>query len=480
MRSEDWIPADIRRILSHPRFSHLVACACLLLLVLACFWGIRVMANRRLEPLFVGQLLNRHDLIEVERAFLREKLSGYKIENGQVLVPVGLRSRYCEALAEQEAFPKDPGDFGIDAINRTTVLESSEQRRRRSWLANEQAISLILRGFAGIDDAAVHYDATISGGLHPTKEMTALVTIQPSAGTVIDRRMMASIRNTVTAYKAGLDPADVTIVNQFTAEIGVVSVDDAAQAYEARQATLERSWQTNVARVLRFIPGVEIETNVDLRTNREPPLSDSVHPLEPSRIVVAISVPIGYYRELWNQRTTDANAKANGPTSEELVEIERETHSKIKSLVSNLASGHTEQEKPEIQVALFRQVDKNADEVATSNGPFLAWIHGHLNQIVQATVVLLAIGLVVGVFRDLFYEDVLSEERPPPNVERPAQDLRVYTPVDKKQSAVVESETQDTSPEQRDTFVNADLTELVREHPQAASAMLKSWVKEAS
>jgi hypothetical protein len=52
--------------------------------------------------------------------------------------------------------------------------------------------------------------------------------------------------------------------------------------------------------------------------------------------------------------------------------------------------------------------------------------------------------------------------------------------VDKKQSAVVESETQDTSPEQRDTFVNADLTELVREHPQAASAMLKSWVKEAS
>ena len=428
----------------------------------------------------VGQVLNRHEMNEVQNTFLRAGLSDYKIENGQVLVPVGLRSHYCTALAEQEAFPKDPGDFERDAIAKTTVLESSEQRRRRSWLANEQAISLILRGFKGIDDAAVHYDATISGGLHPTKEMTALVTIQPSAGTVIDRRMMASIRNTVAAYKAGLDPADVTIVNQMTAEIGVVSADDAAQAYEVRQATLERSWQTNVARVLRFIPGVEIETNVDLRTNREPPLSDSVHPLEPSRIVVAISVPIGYYRELWNQRTTDANAKANGPTSKELDEIERETHAEIKSLVSSLASGHTEHENPEIQVALFRQVDKNADKVATSNGPFLAWIHGHLNQIVQATVVLLAIGLVVGVFRDLFYEDVFSEERPPPNVERPAQDLRVYTPVDKKQSAVVESETQDTSPEQSDTFVNADLTELVREHPQAASAMLKSWVKEAS
>ena len=120
-------------------------------------------------------------------------------------------------------------------------------------------------------------------------------------------------------------------------------------------------------------------------------------------------------------------------------------------------------------------VDENLVYVARNDGPFLTWVRGHLNQIVQATVVLLAIALVVGVFRDLFHQD-----EPPPNADRPAQDLSVYAPAVKKQSTEVESQTPETSPERSDSFAHADLTELVREHPQAASAMLKTWVKEAS
>ena len=476
MRSEEWIPADIRRILAHPRFLHFAACAGLMLLVLACFWGIRRLANRRLEPIVMGRVFSARELVEVERALIRAGLSDYRIENGQILAPIGLRSRYREALVEHGAsLWKAPGHVMYEALAESTFLETPEQQRMRLRVAGEREMSLILSQIEGIDDAAVRYDEATIGGLHPTKEITAMVAIRPSAGTVIDGKMLVSIRDAVAAYKAGLDPADVTIVNLKTAETGVVSADAAAQAHAERKADLERAWQSEVARVLRFIPQVEIETNVDLRTNRETPLTAAVvRSLEPSRIVVSIGIPIGYYRELWNQRTTDADAKASGPTSAELSEIERKTRADVESLIAGLATGHAAQ-KPDIQVMLFQQVDRNGIDVARNDSPFLTWMRSHLNQIVQATVVLLAIALVVGVFRDLFYED------DPRSVaeDRPDQDLRVYAPANKQQSADCDSDIQDTTPAQNDTFVQADLTELVREHPQAVSAMLQSWVKEA-
>ena len=186
MRSEEWIPADMRRILSHPRFSHLAACVCLILLVLACFWVVRSMANRRLEPLLGGRVLDRHELVAVERALIEAGLSNYKIENGQVLAPIGLLSHCNEALVEQGALPKDPGDLERAALTESSFLETSERMRIRLRVAREQEMSQILSKIEGIDYATVHYDEAPIGGWRPTKEIKAMVAIRPSAGTLVD------------------------------------------------------------------------------------------------------------------------------------------------------------------------------------------------------------------------------------------------------------------------------------------------------
>jgi flagellar biosynthesis/type III secretory pathway M-ring protein FliF/YscJ len=449
-------------------------------LVLACFGGIRSLANRRLEPLFGGRELKTHELTDVERALVRAGLVDYKIVGGRVLVPAGLRGRYTQTLVEQRALPKTHGDVMREAVAEGSFLETREQRDKRYRVASERAMSLILRDIEGIDDAAVHYDEATIGGLHPIKEIKAMVAIRPSDGTVIDGRILASIRNAVAAYKAGLLPTDVTIIDLQTGRswdgaTRVLTADTAAQACEVQQLDLEREWNSAVTRVLRFIPGVEIETDVQLARNLRASPAAGARPLEASRIVVSIGVPIGYYRELWNQRNTANDAQATGPTGEELSSVETETREKIEKLIAGLAaerrSGQAEQD---IQVVLFQRVDEDAVRLA-QDGPLVSWLRNHMHQIVQTTVVLLAIALVIGVFRDLFYED-----EPPTEVEHFSRDLRVYAPAEQGPTEEVESQKAASATEPMDTFVDADLTELVREHPQAASAMFKSWLEKAS
>ncbi len=463
---------------AHPRSAHFITCACLLLLVVACFGGIRRLADRRLEPLLGERVLKTQELADVESALISAGLADYRIVGGRVLVPAGLRSRYTQALLKQQALPKTHGQIMSEAVAEGSFLEPREQRQNRLLVASERAMSLILREMEGIDDAAVHYDVATTGGLHPTKEIKAMAAIRPRVGTVIDGRMLASIRNAVAAYKAGLLPADVTIIDLQTGRswdgaTPLMSADTASQACEVQRLDLAREWKSKVARVL-LIPGVEIETDVQLKANLPPP-ADATSPMDAARILVSIGVPAGYYRELWNQRNTANDAQATGPTADQLSQIETETRDKIEKLIAGLARDRPAgQAKHDIRVILFPQVDEDAAQLA-KDGPLLSWMRSHMNQIIQATIVLLAIVLVVGVFRDLFYQDA-----PPSAVERAARDLRVYTPAEQEPVGEVESEREGPAPEPADTFVDADLTELVREHPQAASAMFKSWLEKAS
>ena len=96
-------------------------------------------------------------------------------------------------------------------------------------------------------------------------------------------------------------------------------------------------------------------------------------------------------------------------------------------------------------------------------------------------MVTLAIGLVFIAFRDLFYEEVPEEDR------SPVEELRVFADDategrrDGGSGPLSHRTVRSSATEKKDDpFVHADLTDLVREHPQAASAMLKSWVEKAS
>ena len=478
MRSEDYIPEDLRRLLQQPYAPYVLGCACLILAVLACFFGIRKVADSRLVP--IGAPLTKSDRDKVEQVLVESRLTDYEFSHDhQLLAPAGKRDAYLLAYHQAVLNRGDPIAVERAAFKAGKLWEPREDRRRRWQLARQDAVAESLRAFAGIDDAYVHFTEATSGGIHPKREVKAIVSIRPGPGVVMDAKLLSSIRRTVAGHQAGLMESDVTIVNRLTGDVydGTILVSDAAaQSREIQRATLERQWNESVTRVLNFIPGASVETYVEL----EPADTSYARGApRPTRITVAVAVPARHYRRIWEQQRDSDEART--PTATELSDLEERTRSEVESLVKSLLPTSPDKPTPGLHVALFCRSDATDSSHAAVGSTVIDKLRQHSNKIVQITMVALAIGLVIFAFRDLFYEDVPDEE---PRV----KELRVFT-------AATDTETSDEpratsrddaaqlipSKEQPgSSYIHADLTDLVREHPQAASAMLKSWVEKAS
>jgi len=482
MRSEEIIPDDLWRLLRQPQAKYVLSCAGLVLAVVMCFFGLRKIADRRLEPL--GMPLSKIDQVSVDRALLRNGLADHTYVDGRLLVPAGGRGDYLRVINQLDIGPQDPSVILRATTDKISLLMTNEERRMLIQVAEQDAVAALLRGVAGIDDAYVKFSETSSGGLRPTSEVKAVVSIQPSS--VMDAKLLSTIRRTVAGHRSGLRESNVTIVNRETHDSydGSVPVLDLnQQAREIQRVSLQGQWNEKVTRVLKFIPGAKVETNIELRAGPQSPVPQSpehLSVLSPARIVVSISVPASYYRTIFRQRAGDDAAR--NPTTAELAELESTTSAKVESLVQGLVSSSGREGPPSLHVALLRQLDADDPSLVRIESPAMAWLRRHANKIVQATMVLLAVGLVFLAFRDLFYENVPEDDEEPQ-----AEPLRVFDDGPTGQSGsesrpIVRRDvkTAVTNDKPDDSYIHVDLTDLVRENPRAASAMLKSWVEKAS
>jgi flagellar biosynthesis/type III secretory pathway M-ring protein FliF/YscJ len=481
MRSEDIIPEDLRRLLQKPQMKYVLSCALLVVLAVACFWGIRKIAAGQLESINVP--LTQTEQADLELALLRSGLWGHKFEGGRLLVPAGKRSEFLRVMSQIDLGARDPGAPLRTEAGKNSFFSTNEERHLKLQVALEDTVAKLLQAIKGIDDAYVHFDETMHGGLHRSREVSAIVSIQPSPGSTMDGKLLASIRRTVAAHKAGLSESNVTIVNRATGDSydgSMIISDSASQSRELQRMTLQRRWDEELIRVLKFIPGAKVETHVELADARES--AERWTAPYPSRIAISIAVPVSYYQGLWKQQV--GNPSASGPKSEELAELESQTRSKVESLVQGLVSSSAGDDPPSLHIALFPQVEATATSLARIDSPSTDWLRNNSHKIVQGLMILLAIGLVFFAFRDLFYEDVPEEERAPAS-----EELRVFAADSSEEPRAVPSGAVSQSAarppasplETKDIpFIHADLTDLVREHPQAASAMLKSWVEKAS
>ena len=198
MRSEEIIPEDLRRLLRQPHAKYALSCAGLVLAVAACFFGVRTIANRRVVPL--GSRMSKIDQASVQRVLMRNGLSDYTIVDGQLFVPTGKRADYLTAFNQVDVGPKDPNAIIIKATGNGSLLMTNEERRTRLEVAKQDAAAELLRSFAGVEDAYVRFDESSTGGFRPTKEIKAVVLIQPTS--TIDAKLISSIRRTVAAFQS--------------------------------------------------------------------------------------------------------------------------------------------------------------------------------------------------------------------------------------------------------------------------------------
>ena len=501
MRSQELIPGELRRWLQPPRVTYVLTGIGLLLAASVCAVGIRKVADARLVR-GTTQLTDAEQE-RVAQRLLAEGLSQFEFTDGVLMVPNGQRSEYLSVIREIRVGRRDQATIRQEVMNKMSPFLPREERLRRIQMAAGEEVAELLRAIDGVDEVYVHFDEAFIGGLRQQREVKASVFLRPTKGRAIDARLLSSVRRIVAGYKAGLVESNIVVSNIRTGDAidgSVMPMTRVSQALAIEKATREQAWHDNISRVLRFIPGARVETNVEL----EPCVDTSEeHPAcRESRVAIAVSVPAEYYLGLWAQNTGPDTS--GSPSATEISALESQTKRKIESLVHGLNA--TGADAATINVAVFQELDPASTQLERINSPFIRWLKRHSNKFMQVSMVLLAIGLVFFAFRDLFYEDEEDDsERHGPG----SKDLRVAPETSTGSAAKVDirssvlareenlggrdfrhrelptSEIVDASVEsnspgaQEDKFVHAELTDLVRQNPQAASAMLKSWVEKA-
>ena len=314
----------------------LMFAAAFLLCVLV--WAQSVRQSR--EWLLAGQSFSARELAHIEGAFATAGLSRYDVQQGRILIPRSKRTEYVAAMMAGQALPARLRTQ-LPASTAGSFLENSSQRQARMRQELEQKLEMSVLSMQGIEDATVHIDeATTGTGFQRKNQVTAMVAVMPSSQG-LSPRLVRSIRELVAGAKVELRPSSVTVTDLASGKAWSGSPEQDAllarmDEYNLRKQQYEQEWNEKLRGLLRFIPGVQVTTNVNLeRTPPEPdPRATNQYTwprsLSASAVNVSVSVPGDYYRHVARQR------KQAGQVVGTLDELEVETRQTVEQLVSQL------------------------------------------------------------------------------------------------------------------------------------------------
>jgi flagellar biosynthesis/type III secretory pathway M-ring protein FliF/YscJ len=216
-------------------------------------------------PLFEGRELSADEIGAMQIAFGKSGLNEYRIAGPEILVPPLKRASYLKSLADHGAVPdglapRSGSDNGFE------FLQSRSQQRQASLDRKKQSIRELIQQLAFVQRASVEYDETAGSEPFGGTRRTAVVTVQPVKGELLDDTRIKAVRDTVCGAVAGMNASDVTIVdlesgrswsgNSMPVRSGVMQAHVSARMFEEQQYT------TKIREALAAYPGVRVNVEV--------------------------------------------------------------------------------------------------------------------------------------------------------------------------------------------------------------------------
>jgi flagellar biosynthesis/type III secretory pathway M-ring protein FliF/YscJ len=471
---------------SRPAKIAVAATVAIVLILAAC--GLTWSGATQYEALFCGRTFSQPELMAIETALGRAGIGDYRIVDGSILVPSERRADCVGAIVDGDALPLG---FDLDlkeALNKSSPFESSAQRKDRVQLAKQREISKLLRSMDEIEDASVQFDEEQMGGLRGERRVRAMVVVRLSASAELDPNRIRSIRQLVVASKAFLQPENVTITDLKTgvSYVGSRDLNPAlveSDEYALRKSTHERKWTNKIRQVLAFLPGVKVATNVELgyRGSSDVEIKEDYGTVHPSSVTVSVGIPHSYYQRV--RQTRGPNLPRATPNAASIQRIEAETIEKVRQLVSGLLPTNLAPDAVRVSVATFTDL-----QVQPTNTMTERWVKTALgNPLTVCCVVgMCTLGALIafGIWQDIQDHRLESQQ----TAARSAGEEGVTVqeiPIQGESSGPSVNLTLDRGlttkcSEHQDGAIHKELTQLVREDPDAAAEMLGEWVRKAS
>ena len=211
------------------------------------------------------------------------------------------------------------------------------------------------------------------------------------------------------------------------------------------------------------IPGVSIQTSAKFSS---PPKSAYGAHQRVRELSIMFGVPAGYFAE---RGQTDGNAET------ELQEVKTDTQNQVARMVHTLLTNLDTPLAPDaVRVIAFEQLASGPSIApATPNSPMRSWLQGNSKWILLGVVLFVCLLLASDIGRIAWGRRPAESQLPSPPPEKQADGETAAANI-----IPLASQDNDES-EVESAYVHDTLTDVVREDPQAAAAMLRNWVEKA-
>jgi flagellar M-ring protein FliF len=163
------------------------------------------------EFLFGGEPLSMSELNRMDAALAEAQLNNYKVESNRIRVPRGQKDKYIAAIASAGAMPRDFATIMADSLAKAGPLESRQQWLQRTKSARESQLSHIIGLYDWVEYATVMYEIEEHRGLRLNNRAAANVFIMPKAGESLDANRIRNLQKFVAGWHPSLQPDDVIV-----------------------------------------------------------------------------------------------------------------------------------------------------------------------------------------------------------------------------------------------------------------------------
>jgi flagellar M-ring protein FliF len=522
------------------------------------------------EPLLSGAELSFDDANRMSAAMAEAGLNDFERQGNQIFIPRGQKATYLGAVASAGALPRNLDTLLLDETSNISWLTDSKTRDARLKATRELMLSMVLRKMEGIEDAQVLFDVREEKGF--TEGLaTAAVSVRPAAGEILSSRTARLIREAVSKMVAGLDPKNITVLDQLAnTEYGGdsdIEADDYDSPYYQTKITYEKDMKSRIEQLLRDIPGLRVGVTAELDDklqsqtravtstgetqtiheetdktaitdtqleDRGPvgaraqgplppqqpaaeavaknehktetdtrdatsfvPTNEEVQTLaglSPKDVRATVAYPSDYLVEIWRQRNPDA-APEDKPPSTEIENITLEQESRITGAVAQLLPRQPRDAPyPNVKVTVYQSIKPPPVVEPSMANKTLMWASGNSGSLIMAGLAMVSLVMLRGM--------VKSIPAPETNVvlSMPGADGQAgggldgggYRGGDGAIAGTIggggESsgggKTAGDKPRARlrlkkGPSLKDDLTDMVREDPDAAAAILRTWISSA-
>lgn len=491
--------------------------------------------------LFGGERFSQSELTDMEAAMSQAGLTGWKIESNRISVPRALQQDCIAAIASAGALPDNFANFMDDAISKASPMESRQQWELRTKTARENQLSLIVSKMDWVESGHVMVDIQERRGFNRSNQASASVFITPRAGEVLDQARARNIRQLVAGPFASMMAEDVKITSS-TGEVGGDGEPWFDDAYLQARSELQKAYKRDIVTLLSYIPGVRVEVSANLDNLAKKSLTESspseAQPLrsmdeeetektsvndgggqpglaaqgpnrrgldeglartnsseivrrstneenavgfstseeeymgfKPKELYASIAIPREYVLGIWQQENPGSNvADLTGPQRQNMEsEVKSDVERLVQNILPRLSLGEDEYRQVEvIFIDSLKQAPLAEPTFSDTAKVWTAQYWGALSMIGLALVSLLLLRSAI---------------KPAPAPSGQSAALQLDMPSDARAAEEDDEEAESARPRLRikkSQSLKEDLSEMVREDPDAAANILRAWINNAA